>query len=129
MKLSKPDEMDDLEQTENDTSGAEEQTVAVEWNTDEIPVSDAVEGHSRMLMDVIQRAAEEDRVDELERIATEQYEMLAEQRETIEQIRSDVAALFEAVGQESEHGYAVPTGDSAWVPSSTDPYDPTGEFE
>lgn len=57
-------------------------------------------------------------------------ELVAEQQKTIKQLRSDVAALYEAVGEKTEYGYAVQTEDgNGWIPSSSDPYNPIGEFQ
>jgi len=79
MTLSKPEDIDDVEQSESnesDESGGREPTVDVEWENGEMPVSEAVEGLSRIVMDASEYQREnsqhlEERVGELEQMVEE----------------------------------------------------------
>lgn len=96
MTLSKPEDMDDVEQPENsesdesDESDGGEQTVMVEWDKSEMPISAAVVGHSAMLMDVQNWAAKEAEVAELKATVLEQREMLNELTAAIELLSGEL---------------------------------------
>jgi hypothetical protein len=90
MKLSTPDDMDDNddEQPENNESTASEPTVTVWWETGEMPVSDAVEGHSRMLEGVLNEASN----------GSEEFDDIVEtQAQLIETQRQQIAELYEVI--------------------------------
>ena len=130
MKLSTPDEMDEIDEewTENRT---EYDTVVMFG--EEMQLDEAV----ALVSEVIQRPDDfgftsEERVVESEQRVLELEDRVAQLEEMNEHLRDDVAALWKYVAEQSPATgqYAVPKGDgTGWLPSSIDSYDPTAEFE
>lgn len=99
MTLSKPEDMDDVEQSESnesDESGDGERTVDVAWESEEMPVSGAIEGHGEMLMSLFETGeTRRERIEELEAVVLEQREML-----------NELTAGFELLSEEMGEGEA-----------------------
>lgn len=132
MPLAKPEDIDD-EPAED--SGSE----AVEGAGGPVMVHDPVTGEETTIQNALEtlrdRMKDEASVprgeaEQARELANDLAAVVDEQRALIEDLRADVAALYEAVGTRTEYGYAVQTSDGAtWVPSSSDQFSPTGEFK
>lgn len=118
MKLSKPEDMDDVGQ-EQEQADVGSTLVNVEWEAEPIPVAEAVEGNASLVVDMFGadgRATAE--VEQLREIVVEQREMIDELTEAVEGLSS---ILEESAGEGVE--LEKDLRDTSPV------YDPTEEFE
>jgi len=127
----KPEEMDDMGEPDSSdvtlaggVSSGTEPTMVDFAGEGEIPITDAVESLSR-----ITQHPEAFEVASYEQIVELQNEN-RRLRQELETLRGDLAALWEAVSDETGDGRKFVVADSGgYLPESVDVYDPTGEFD